>query len=241
MENLEKIGLTKGESKVYLALLEVGPSTVGPVVKKSGVAYSKVYEILQRLIGKGLVSFIIKGKTRYFQAADPKNLLDYVERQEIEIMKQKKFISSILPKLETMKINKIQQEAEIFVGIRGLKAAYLRLLSETGKRDWLFFYIHNKIYARDSDRFYKNISKFFRNSDIKMRGVCNKEYRYSNLAKTAKFMKMRYVNFPIPGIIDIYGEYVLVISWDSTPVGFLIKSPQFSNSMRIYFESVWNG
>ena len=65
--DLLKIGLTEGESKVYLALTELGSSTVGPIVKKSGVAYSNIYDILHRLIEKGIVSFIIKNKTRYFQ------------------------------------------------------------------------------------------------------------------------------------------------------------------------------
>jgi sugar-specific transcriptional regulator TrmB len=70
MESIEltKLGLTEGEAKVYLALLKLGSSTVGPIVKKSKVAYSNIYEVLERLISKGLVSFIKKEKTKYFQA-----------------------------------------------------------------------------------------------------------------------------------------------------------------------------
>ena len=59
-EELKKIGLTNGEARVYSSLLNLESSTVGPITKKSGVAYSKIYEVLQRLIEKGMVSFIIK-------------------------------------------------------------------------------------------------------------------------------------------------------------------------------------
>ena len=86
-EKLEELGLTSGESKVYEALLVLGPSTVGPVVKKSNVAYSNIYEILNRLLDKGLVSFIVKQKTKYFQAEDINRIKDYLVLQEKELEK----------------------------------------------------------------------------------------------------------------------------------------------------------
>ncbi|RMD45562.1 TrmB family transcriptional regulator, partial [Candidatus Pacearchaeota archaeon] len=52
---LKEIGLTNGETKVYLSLIKIGESTVGPIAKKSGVSLSKIYEILNNLIKKGLV------------------------------------------------------------------------------------------------------------------------------------------------------------------------------------------
>ena len=61
---LENIGLTDGEIKVYLALIKLGSSTSGPITDKSGVSRSKIYNILERLIQKGLVSYTIKEKTR---------------------------------------------------------------------------------------------------------------------------------------------------------------------------------
>ena len=39
---LLKVGLTDGEAKAYLALSELGSTTVGPIVKKSGVSYSNI-------------------------------------------------------------------------------------------------------------------------------------------------------------------------------------------------------
>src|SRR3989344_2183897 len=99
---LLKAGLTDGESKVYLALSELGASTVGPLVKKSKVAYSNIYDILNRLIEKGLVSFVIKSKIRYFQTTTPKNLLIYLENKEKEISEQKNELRKILPDLEKL-------------------------------------------------------------------------------------------------------------------------------------------
>ena len=60
---LREAGLTEGEIKVYLALLELGSSTTGPIVDKSGISRSIIYQILEKLMEKGLVSFITKEKT----------------------------------------------------------------------------------------------------------------------------------------------------------------------------------
>ena len=46
---LKEVGLTEGEAKVYLALLELGASTSGPIVKKSRVSRSIIYNILEKL------------------------------------------------------------------------------------------------------------------------------------------------------------------------------------------------
>ncbi len=100
MFNLLKIGLTEGEAKVYLALSELGSSTVGPIVKKSHVAYSNIYDILNRLIDKGIVSFIIKNKTKYFRAAPPANLIDFLDKKEKQISEQKQSLQKILTDLE---------------------------------------------------------------------------------------------------------------------------------------------
>jgi sugar-specific transcriptional regulator TrmB len=47
--DLVPLGLTEGESKVYLALLRTGPSTIGRIIKEARVSNSKIYDILDRL------------------------------------------------------------------------------------------------------------------------------------------------------------------------------------------------
>ncbi|NAL77689.1 TrmB family transcriptional regulator [Nitrososphaera sp. AFS] len=50
---MESLGLTGYEIKVYLALVESGKSTASEISKKSGVPYSKIYEVLNGLEDKG--------------------------------------------------------------------------------------------------------------------------------------------------------------------------------------------
>lgn len=241
LHELLKIGLTEGEAKVYLALCELGSSTVGPIVKKARVAYSNVYDILNRLIEKGIVSFIIKEKTKYFQAVSPSNLLDYLDKKEKQITEQKKALKQILPQLEKLQEIKPQQEAEIFLGLKGLKTAYEKLLYGLSKKDEdLFFYIHEKQYAEESDLFYLSILNLIKK--IKIRGVVNEEGKKSEFFKKVKkypCYKTRFVSFPIPGNIEVCKNKLLLISWKKPIIAVLIHSESMADSFRDYFESVW--
>ena len=97
---LEKLGLTKGEIKVYLALNKLSESTVGPIGKESKVSKSKIYDILDKLIEKGLVGYVVKSGTKYFLANDPHLILEYIERKENELDKTKKeVVTEVLPQL----------------------------------------------------------------------------------------------------------------------------------------------
>ena len=69
------LGFSEREIKVYLALLELGSTTVGPVAAKTRLQHSKVYQTIEKLIDKGLVTFVLKSKTKYFQAEEPKQIL----------------------------------------------------------------------------------------------------------------------------------------------------------------------
>ena len=239
--DLLKIGLTEGEAKVYLALSELGSSTVGPVVKKSGVAYSNIYDILSRLIDKGVVSYIVKNKTKYFQAASPSNLVEYLDKREKEISDQKKALEKALPDLEKLQEIKPQQEAEIFLGKKGLRTAYEKLLKGATKKDEiLFFYIHEEEYGEESNLFYNSIE--YLGDKVKNRGVCNKDYKKSWFAKKAKRTKklrMKFSDVPIPGNIDIFKDKVLIVTWKDSIFSVLIHSRSLADTMRKYFEEMW--
>lgn len=237
-EELKKIGLTDGESKVYLSLLNLGSTTVGPISKKAVISYSKIYEVLDRLIEKGLVSFIIKEKRRYFQAASPKNLLEYLDKKEKEISDRKKSLQTIIPELEKLQELKANQEAEVFIGIKGLRSAYEKLTrGVTKNEEALFFTLHNEEYSEQSNLFYNSISDISKR--VKNRGIANQGLKKSWFAKRAKFLNIRFVDFPVPGNIDIIRDKIMIVNWSPTPIGILIQSQTIADNFRDYFNQVW--
>src|SRR3989338_2284171 len=83
---LKKIGLTDTEIKTYVELLSLGATSAGKIVAQTGIHRKNLYDALNKLIEKGLVTYVIENKIRVFQAKEPDNLLRYLDekREELE-------------------------------------------------------------------------------------------------------------------------------------------------------------
>ena len=235
-ELLMNLGLTDGEAKVYLALTKLGSSTVWPIVKEAKVAYSNIYEILNRLLEKGLISFIIKEKTKYFQVTSFSPLNEYLDKKEQKIEKEKLSLKKLIPDLERLQKLQEKQEAEVFIGFNGVKTAYERLMEGDNKEEYLFFYIAEQDYE-EIDKFWMRLYNKFKNHRVK--GIANIHYKKSKFIKKTSF-KMKYVDFPIPGNIDIHEDKVLFTSFKDKPLATLITSKDIANKFKEYFHSIWN-
>lgn len=83
---LNQIGLTEGESKVYLALLQHGEISGYEAAKLSGVPRSKIYNLLEALISKGYIMYSeIDGNYRY-AAIEMEEVAERVERETKETL-----------------------------------------------------------------------------------------------------------------------------------------------------------
>ena len=58
------IGLTETELNVYKALLRMGISLAADVIKSAQIHRATAYDVLNRLMEKGLASYIIKNKKK---------------------------------------------------------------------------------------------------------------------------------------------------------------------------------
>ena len=78
---MESLGLTGYEIKVYLSLLELGSMTASDISKKSGVPYSKIYEVLNTLEDKGWLESNSSRPQKFF----PKSPLTALEAIRMRI------------------------------------------------------------------------------------------------------------------------------------------------------------
>ena len=133
-ELFKNIGLTTNERIVYLALLELGDSTRTSIVKKTGISGSKIYDILDRLATKGLVSIYVMNNTKHFKPLSPTQLLNYLNEKEIELNKQKKEIEQALPMLTAQFLSdKKEQEVELITGLSGIQLYFQEQIAELKK------------------------------------------------------------------------------------------------------------
>jgi len=236
---LEDIGMTKGEIKVYLSLLSLGQTTSGPIISESKISSSKVYEILEKLIQKGLASFIIKNKTKYFQATSPQKLRDYLMEKEKSIDEQKQELDKNLPLLiAKYKEHKIMQNAEIYLGLQGIKTMLWDSVENAKKgEEYLFIAGSGEEYRKAISRIYHTFGHYRHEKGLKVRGIG--EFQDKALLKHIPHATIRYVDFPTPSNIAIYKNHVDIISWSESPIGILITSQHIADQFRKFFESMW--
>ena len=79
-KSLEKIGLTNYEIRTYSELLKENDLTASDLSQKSGVPYSKIYEILGTLEDKGWICSDDSRPTKYF-AKSPNTGLEYTKQK----------------------------------------------------------------------------------------------------------------------------------------------------------------
>ena len=237
--DLSKLGLTKGESKVYNVLINHGTLKAGEITRYSRVSYSKVYEVLDRLIEKGLVSFILKNKIKHFSIVEPHKLVEYLDKKEKELENQKEIIENLINKVQESKENKAQTNAEVFMGLNGLKSAYKIILNDSNKGDIFRYFFPLKDYDEVICTFYERLHAFQKSKELDERGIAHLELKQSNYyKKVGKYLSFKFVDFPIPSTIEILNNYVLIVSWESK-MRFLITSQDIAKQFNNYFDEIW--
>lgn len=240
---LEEIGLTKSEVKVYLSLLELGSSATGKVVDKSGVSSSKIYEILERLMQKGLVSYIVKSGIKFFEAAPPERIMDYMKEKEQYLDKQKDALKKILPELELKRmLSKYTTEATIYKGLKGGETAFQQLLSSMTKKDeWIGFVISftNQPYFHRLTKLHDQRAKM----GFKARLIFDEMMREEGKEREhLPHTQIKYVpnSLRTPAIVNVAGNMTLINIMAEDVTVFQIINKDVADSFRQQFERLWD-
>src|SRR3990167_8937296 len=99
---LKKIGFSDKSAKVYLSLLQLGPSSVRTLGEYSGLNRGTTYDALNWLKDRGLVSFYKKDTKQQFVAESPEHLHRLVKEQKEELGEVEKKLDRVVSELEAV-------------------------------------------------------------------------------------------------------------------------------------------
>ncbi len=242
-ELFEIFGLSQNEIKVYEALLKIKKGTKTPIVKESGVISSKVYEILDRLIKKGLVASFVENKVMHYVPVHPSNIkslfddkIKAIQGQKVEFEKQ---ISRMFPNTE-----EFITEVQLFRNWNGLKNVLSIADGDLRKGDT--YYILGASPGEDIEKANEIFSKNDRILDEKK--VKIKAIHDIKMKKEAKeYLKeygkdkwtIRYSAVPAPFQIGITNNYAILILLEKNPIAILINNKRIRDSFLYYFNTLW--
>jgi len=228
-EGLNKIGLSDGETKVYLGLLKLGSTTVAKITKEVNIHRTTVYDFLEKLIVKGLVNYVIKGGVKHYKATHPNKLFDLVKEKE-------NVVSTILPDLKKLAdFSKDKLSVEVYEGIEGVKTLLKDILRE-GK-DYVIFGIDETMFQEKLGPFMDWYFKQQKKLKFKERILTRDNVKFVYEYKTAIYRYLPNQSFnPTPTYV--WGDNVGILIWEPFTV-IRINNAALADSYTKYFEILW--
>lgn len=238
-KTLEELGFSKNEAKVYLTLLNLGSSAAGIIAEKSRVYRTNVYEALNRLIEKGLVSYIFKGHQKLFQAEEPSKILNILKEKEDSFRK-------ILPQLSMdSKLGK-KDKVSIYEGYNGIKAIMDDILKQKIETDSFNEVVTFGI-PRDMVLRVQNFIKQYHKRRIELKLYQKHLYDENAQRRIAFLNKQPYTEAAyLPNAINspattvVYGNKVGFFIWSDPILSVLIESKRMAEMYKKYFDILYD-
>jgi len=230
-EHLRELGFSQNESRVYLALLELGCCNVGKIAVKSRVHRTNVYDSLEGLSRKGLVSSVLKGKIKFYEAVNPECLLTLVREKEAKVME-------LIPKLKERHTIK-EEIARTYEGVQAFRTI---LNSWLEKKESIFTYGIPKDTVKSIGPFINHFHKRRIKKKIIMKHIYNEnaKERITYLNKLpyteAKFLPE---DFDTDSNTALCGDEIMIIHWKKNPFIIHLKQKELADTYRKYFEFLY--
>ena len=227
---LAELGLSEGEIKVYLALLKLGPCPVSHIKEETGMHRTTIYDFIEKLINKALVSYVTKKNKHYYQATHPNRLMDFLNEK-------RDHLQQILPELNKLANYKKEDiKVEVLRGREGWKA-FLNSVIRVGKDGWTIGFDESK-YEKLFPIVMKQYFRQLKEKNIHEYCVVQEgaKFLYDNPTTHYRFISKQHFN-PNPAMV--FGDFVALHIWEPLTI-ILIYNKHFAESFRNFIKMLWD-
>lgn len=237
---LGKYGLSDKEVRVYLALLELGPSPVRKVASKAGVNRGTTYDILKSLREQGLAAYYHKDKHQYFVAEDPKKLFDAWQAKIDAFAGLKNDLKELVPQLRAL-ANVVHERPVVtyYDGLAGVRVILQDVLDQVSLAVVKEYYVYSSasvrkyLYAAYPDFTEQRIAQ-----KIKVKVIA-----IGSGGETAELSERKWLtkDESSPTYTLIYAGRLAMISTVEAglPVGLIIQNQGIFETQKMIFEKLW--
>ena len=238
-ERLIELGLSKNEAKIYLYLLKNPDITTGLIIKETGIVNSRVYESINSLIRRGLVSYTVQNNGKHFDASPPEKFLQKEEER-------KGMIEKMIPDLNKLRIEKDSTaKTSVYEGFEGFKTAFSKIIDDCPQKGVInIIGFSEQIFGSESLRTFitnTNLKSSKKKQKLNILLDLSVKETFGKDRKREKYTEVRYMpeGYISPSAIDIFEDYVYIFLWDKKPFVFMIKNEKIAESFKQYFHFLW--
>jgi sugar-specific transcriptional regulator TrmB len=244
---IEELGLSNKEARVYVACLTLGASPVQKIADQAGIKRVTAYVILESLVSLGLVSQSVKGKKTFFNAEEPSNLRRLLEKREQEVKEQKLNFEQVLPELLNLKkLPKDTPAVKFFEGAEGIRSIMSSFFETHREGVQQIFGVSN---LNQVHAFFPDIREQQANPE-RLKAKVSSRIIYTHedgpiLAPNDKNRNRESLwvpedKFPLSGDLNVVGDHIVMLSLTrDNPIGITIESRELSKGLSAWFELAW--
>lgn len=235
-----EFGLTQYETKVYLALVELGESTTGKILEKANIHTGKIYHILGSLRKKGFVSEIMKNGIKRYIPTEPNEILEFFQKKRQKINDEEKVFKEILPDLnKKISQSKGKVHIEIFTGLKGMKNAFDKEINRYKNSRCLRINgitNYDKHPKKFVDYFQYNIFPKREKSKIEIKKIIDKRAKKNVHEKHSKIKLLNYDSIITFNNIE---DLTIISIWTDEPLFITIENKEMAKGFKENFELLW--
>jgi sugar-specific transcriptional regulator TrmB len=237
-EILKSLGLIENEIKVYLLLLKRGPSLASEIAEETNLHRTHAYDIINSLIKKSIISYVIRENRKYFQAVAPEHLESLLKDKQEELRQSEEKLKSLITELkEISSHHKPNLLVSVYEGQRGFKALLEDILRK--KQDYLVLG-YNPTAEESLKYFLPGFYKDRIKAKIKRRAIIDPRFRGSDVEEQ-RLQEIKFLNYGFPMGIIIYGErVVMTIIQETGQIAVVIENQKFADNFAKLFEQMWH-
>lgn len=238
INELAKLGLNEKEAKVYLALLELGESNIQGLSIKSSVKRTTVYDVLESLKEKGLITEMTKNKKNVIVAEDPRKIENILDEKKDTLKRMLPELLSITNVLDN------KPKIKFYEGISGIKEVYRDTLNYPDQ-ELLAWVSEEAIHSFDNDqKFLDYYLEKRKDKKIWVRAIAPKNEEMEKYKKLDEksLRRTRLVSqeeFPFEVEINLYGKRRIGIMSFGEKIGLIVESEKIFKTLQSTFELLW--
>ena len=237
------LGFGDKEASVYLALLELGPSTTAEISRTAKINRTTGYDILESLVSDGLINPIGETKIQKFVAENPDKVIIFLEnkiKQEEERLKQ---AYNLLPELFSIYNVEEKPKVKYYEGVERIKEAFEDTL--TAKIEIIGYAVGTDAFEAVGEEYLRDYFKRRVSKNIKVRVIAPDDPDTLKVtAKDKEELRESYIvprdKFYFTTETNIYNNKVLIMSWKEK-FAVMIESKEISDAQKKVFELAWLG
>jgi sugar-specific transcriptional regulator TrmB len=245
LENLTELGLSIGQINVYKSVLEIGNTSLGSIQERTGIERRNIYDILNKLIEKGLISYTIESGKKTYSCIHPSKILEEIKEKENKLTQ----LQNTIPEMAQLyEMRRPEIKAETIRGDQGV-IALLNEMLEYEESFWLggnSFETYNSVSKGLSLNFKKWMKQRAEKKHIMYDLVSHGTHLEGLEPKNLKEHKKQYYKYNqlpkdmySPMVIIIFGNKVAQVVWRDQPFAFIIDSKEVVESYKKYFDYFW--